>query len=133
MGFLNSMFGSSEPKGTNETGLDWNNLDELPQLDEIFKLSQDTPIIIFKHSSRCAISRMALKNFENEYKLSGDAAKIYFLDILNHRDISAAIAERFGVWHESPQLLLIYKGKAVYNSSHSDISAEEVSGVVRGE
>jgi len=47
---------------------------------------------------------------------------------LEHRDISNEIASRFGVYHQSPQLLLIKEGKCVYNVSHSDIDAEVLKG-----
>jgi bacillithiol system protein YtxJ len=50
----------------------------------------------------------------------------YFLDLLEHRDISNEIVIRFGVVHQSPQLILIKDGKAVYNASHSDIASEDL-------
>ena len=68
---------------------------------------------------------MALKQFENEFN-SSDKVTPYFLDLIAHRDISNEIANRFGVTHQSPQLILIKEGKAVYNVSHSDIDAEEL-------
>jgi bacillithiol system protein YtxJ len=68
---------------------------------------------------------MALKQFENEFN-SSDKVTPYFLDLIAHRDISNAIAHQFGVTHESPQLLLIKDGKAIYNVSHSDIDAQEL-------
>ena len=50
--------------------------------------------------------------------------ELYFLDLLAHRSISNEVAERFGVVHQSPQLIVIKDGKAVYDASHSDIDAE---------
>jgi bacillithiol system protein YtxJ len=47
---------------------------------------------------------------------------LHFLDLLNHRDISNAIAERFNVVHESPQLLVIKNGIAVSIASHGSIN-----------
>lgn len=126
MSFFNKLFGNSEEsdnKDTNQNSVHWNALTELKQLDFITEESVDKPVVIFKHSTRCSISRMALKNFEREY-LDEDEASLYFLDLLNHRDISNEIADRFHVIHQSPQLLLIKKGKAVYDVSHSEIDAE---------
>jgi bacillithiol system protein YtxJ len=97
------------------------------QLDEIVAFSSQKPVVIFKHSTRCSISRMALKQFENEFNM-GDTVDVYFLDLLEHRDISNEIASRFGVYHQSPQLLLIKEGKCVYDVSHSDIDAGELKG-----
>jgi bacillithiol system protein YtxJ len=72
---------------------------------------------------------MALKQFENDFNM-GDTVAVYFLDLLEHRDISNAIASRFGVYHQSPQLLLIKDGKSVYDVSHSDIDAGELKGKI---
>ena len=50
----------------------------------------------------------------------------YYLDLLNHRTISAKIAEDFNVYHESPQILLIKNGECVYDESHSGIRMEDI-------
>ena len=47
--------------------------------------------------------------------------KKYFLDLISHRDVSTAIAQKFDVEHESPQVILIKNGKAVYSASHFEI------------
>jgi bacillithiol system protein YtxJ len=123
MGFLDNIFGNSDSKVNSSSSIKWNELTQIQQLDDIVSESAEVPVIIFKHSTRCAISRMALKNFEGEYTIDAEKAKPYFLDLLEHRDISNEIANRFGVMHQSPQLILIKDGKAVYNTSHSDIDA----------
>jgi bacillithiol system protein YtxJ len=120
------LFGDSNSKDTSSSNIDWNDLTDLKQLDEIIAESEDIPVIIFKHSTRCSISRMALKTFEREYNIEIGDAKPYFLDLLEHRDISNEIALRFEVMHQSPQLILIKNGKAVYTTSHSDIDAVAV-------
>jgi bacillithiol system protein YtxJ len=126
MSIFGNLFGDSNNKDNSSSGIDWNDLTELKQLDTIVEESFKIPVIIFKHSTRCSISRMALKNFEREYSIEVGNAKPYFLDLLVHRDISNEIAERFNVRHQSPQLIIIKEGKAVYNASHSDIDAEHV-------
>ncbi len=125
MSFFKNMFNSSEEKDSNENKINWNELTDLGQLNEIIATSNEKPVAIFKHSTRCSVSRMALKQFENEFN-SSDKVTPYFLDLIEHRDISNEIASRFGVTHQSPQLILIKEGKAVYNVSHSDIDAEEL-------
>jgi bacillithiol system protein YtxJ len=129
MTLFTSIFGDSENKNTNATQINWIPLTDLGQLNEIMELSHQQPVAIFKHSTRCSISRMALKQFENEFDLEGSVTP-YFLDLLNHRDISNEIATRFEVYHQSPQLLLIKEGKSVYDASHSDIDAVELKGMV---
>lgn len=129
MTLFTSIFGDSDNKNTNSSKINWIPLTDLGQLNEIMELSHQQPVAIFKHSTRCSISRMALKQFENEFDLEGSVTP-YFLDLLNHRDISQEIAARFEVYHQSPQLLLIKEGKSVYDASHSDIDAVELKGRV---
>ncbi|GEP50894.1 thioredoxin family protein [Flavobacterium noncentrifugens] len=121
MGIFN--FGNSNNKGTESSKIGWNNLTDLQQLNEIQEESNEKPVVIFKHSTRCSISRMALKQFENEFDLHGEV-KPYFLNLIEHRDVSNEIANRFQVVHQSPQILLIKDGKSVYDTSHDRIDAE---------
>jgi bacillithiol system protein YtxJ len=122
MSFFNSIFGNSENTDAPKSNVNWTELTDIAQLTEIEAISNEKPVVIFKHSTRCSISRMALKQFEREYDLN-NVADAYFLDLIAHRDISNEIARRFNVYHESPQLILIRNGKAVYDVSHSDIDA----------
>jgi bacillithiol system protein YtxJ len=127
MSMFSNIFGSSEKQDDSNGKINWIPLNYLGQLDEMVAFSNQKPAVIFKHSTRCSVSRFALKQFENEFDLE-DQVDIYFLDLLEHRDISNEIANRFGVYHQSPQLLLIKEGKSVYNVSHSDIDAGELKG-----
>ena len=127
MSVFNSIFGKSGNQNSSESKINWIPLTIMGQLDEIVAFSHQKPVVIFKHSTRCIVSRMALKQFESDYDL-GDTVDVYFLDLLEHRDISNEIANRFGVYHQSPQLLLIKSEKSVYDVSHSDINAGELKG-----
>ena len=119
MSFLKNMFGSNEEKQS-VSKVGWRPLTDLGQLNEIINLSTEKPVIIFKHSTRCSISRMVLKQFENEFDLQ-DKVIPYFLDLLEYRNVSNEISSRFGVYHQSPQIILVKDGKAVYNASHESI------------
>jgi bacillithiol system protein YtxJ len=121
MSLFKKIVGSSNKESTNSK-IGWKPLIDLGQLNEIVDFSNEKPVAIFKHSTRCSISRMALKQFENEFNLQ-NKIDIYFLDLLNYREISNEIANRFNVIHQSPQILLIKNGKAIYHDSHSDIEA----------
>ena len=127
MGVFSNIFSGSENQDNSNMKINWISLQDLGQLNQIMTVSNEKPVVIFKHSTRCSVSRMALKQFENEYSI-GDSVDIYFLDLLEHRAISNEIANRFNVVHQSPQLLLIKDGKSVYNVSHSDIDAEVLKG-----
>ena len=123
MGIFKNIFGSSEASTSNKSNINWITLTDLSQLKEIQESSFQKQAIIFKHSTSCSISRMALKYFEKEFQLQ-DTVDAYFLDLLNFRAISNEIATTFGVTHQSPQLLLIHNGKSIYNVSHDGIDAE---------
>src|SRR5688572_17383160 len=107
--------------------MDWNYLTDTGQLDTIDEESKRQAVFIYKHSTRCNICSTTLARLERKWD-SGDAAKLkpYYLDLLKHREVSDAIAERYGVEHESPQALVIRNGKCVYSQTHMEISYEEM-------
>lgn len=127
MSVFSNLFGSSEKQDNSNSKINWTPLTYMGQLDEMVAFSEQKPAVIFKHSTRCSISRFALKQFEKDFDLEGKV-DAYFLDLLEHRDISNEIASRFGVYHQSPQLLLIKDGKSVYDVSHDAIDAGELKG-----
>jgi bacillithiol system protein YtxJ len=129
MSFLKNIFGSEETPKAQESKMNWEILTDVDQLGEIIFNSNEKPALIFKHSTRCSVSRMALKQFENEFDLQ-DKVTPYFLDLITYREISNEIANRFNVYHESPQILLIKDGQSVYDASHSDIDADSLKGLV---
>lgn len=104
--------------------MNWIQLTSLGQLNEITQLSTEKSVVIFKHSTRCSVSRMALKQFENDYKIADNEANAYFLDLLNFRDISNEIASKFQIEHQSPQVILVKNGKVTYSVTHSEIDAD---------
>ncbi|MCZ4320112.1 bacillithiol system redox-active protein YtxJ [Aequorivita viscosa] len=105
----------------------WHVLGTMEQLDEIVEQSKSNPVAIFKHSTRCGISRGVLKIFEKNYNLKDDQLKLYFLDLLQNRAISNEIAARFKVHHESPQMIVIKNGAVVHHDSHSAIDASHLA------
>ncbi len=130
MSLMDKFFGGT-PKDTHNERTGWKNLTALPQLEEIEDISATRPVVIFKHSTRCSISRMALKNFERES--GGDfPAERYYLDLLSFREVSNAITDRFGIQHQSPQLLLISGGRCAYHASHAQIDAQDTLKKIEG-
>lgn len=79
-------------------------------------------IVLFKHSNKCIISRMVLKQFEFQYDYNISNVKYYLIDVIKNREVSNEIASVYNINHESPQLIVIKNGELVHNSSHSDIS-----------
>ncbi|WP_027137378.1 bacillithiol system redox-active protein YtxJ [Gaetbulibacter saemankumensis] len=121
MRLISKLFNSvSEEK--EEKVLPWNSLNKMEALEEIENKSKEKTQVIFKHSTRCGISRMVINRFVESYNLNAEQADLYYLDLLNYRDISNEIASKFQVWHESPQLLVIKNGTVMKHASHSSIN-----------
>lgn len=109
--------------------MNWTPLQDVLQLTEIVNNSNITPQVIFKHSTRCSVSSMVKKRLDKNDAPEGTT--FYFLDLIKHRSISNKIAEHFAVRHESPQILVINRGKCVFTESHSGIVFDEIEVVVR--
>lgn len=107
--------------------MNWKALSTLGQLDRIDGLSKERPVLIFKHSTRCAISKAVLHRLERAWSAADDAEHtVYFLDLLAHRDISDAVAARYGIQHESPQVLVIRNEACTFSTSHTAITCKGV-------
>ena len=109
--------------GSSASAFPWVKLTSLSQLDELIAASEEKPVLLFKHSTACNISAMMLSRFEKNWHADADACTCVYLDLRAHRDVSNAIAEKTGVWHESPQAILLKNRQAVYDASHGDIDA----------
>ena len=100
--------------------MNWIEITDLSHIEELRLSSQNNRVIIFKHSTRCSISKLALSKFERNWKF--DNITPYFIDLLNYRDISNNISDVFNVEHQSPQVLVIENGQCVNHASHTSIS-----------
>ena len=107
--------------------MNWKKLTNSSQLEEIKALSKEKPVLIFKHSTRCSISTMAMNRLLRLEDAFYQQADFYYLDLIAHRDVSAAIAERYHVHHESPQVIILKQGDATYDASHMEISVAELT------
>ncbi len=104
--------------------MNWNNIQSQKEIDEAVKASHDNYQVIFKHSTTCPISSMAKMRLESKWDL--EKVDAHFLDLLSYRSISNYIAESLEVHHESPQLILLKNGEVIHDSSHLDISVDEI-------
>lgn len=130
MGIFNKMFGdknNQESKPEKKSYLNWIPLTSLEQLDTIKEQSKTESVFIFKHSTRCGISSMVIKQFEKLFTEEHQFLKVYYLDLLNYRNISDEVGYSLQVMHQSPQLIVVKNGVAVYNASHYDITQTNLS------
>lgn len=108
----------------------WIALNEASQLEELFELSRETDVVLFKHSTRCSVSSMALRRLETSPVLQKSDVAFYFLDLIAHREISNRVSDLTRIRHESPQLIVIRNGQVIYHTSHGGIRAEELETVI---
>ena len=130
MNLLKKIFRSKEISKEPKKIIPWNRLTSVDQLIDIEKESFHQSIAIFKHSTRCGTSSMALRQFERQFEIDNANVKLYFLDLLSFRDISNEIAIRFQVFHQSPQLIVLKEGNTVHHSSHHQIDAGLLNNLV---
>ena len=95
-------------------------LDSEERLESLFVASHAKPVILFKHSNSCGISRGV---FNEVSQINGEVNLIVVQDA---RNVSNLLAERTGIRHESPQAIVLKEGQPVYHASHYDITAEDI-------
>ena len=110
--------------------MNWKELNSIEQLEAIDKMSFEKKQAIFKHSTRCSISSMVRNRVERDYDIDEADLDIHFLDLISFRNISNGIADKWGVRHESPQMIILKNGKAIHDSSHTNISVEQIKELV---
>ena len=115
---------------SSKTAFPWLDLTSTEQLHEIIKESNEHPVLLFKHSTRCSISSMAKSRFESNWKLTNDVCPTYYLDLIALRPISAEIETITGVEHQSPQAIVVKEGKVIYHASHNGIDASEIEKLI---
>lgn len=98
---------------------------DLESFEELASRSQNAPVVVFKHSTTCPISSAAYNEMS---RFDGEVALV---EVQSDRNLSKEIALRTGVAHESPQVLVLLKGKVVWNASHWKVKADAVREAVK--
>lgn len=104
--------------------MNWINLSTEADVAQLKTLSFNQPQVIFKHSTRCAISSMARNRLNRSDAPPG--IDFYLLDLVAYRNVSNFITETFGVNHESPQVLVIKNGECIFDESHNGIRMDDI-------
>ncbi|MDG2194596.1 MAG: bacillithiol system redox-active protein YtxJ [Polaribacter sp.] len=121
MSFIKKLFKSGTSLKEKELCIQWIPLVSMSQIEEIRKRSKSEVVLLFKHSTRCGISRNVLKQFESSFKEEEKSFKAYYLDLLTYRDVSDEVAATFQVVHQSPQIIFIKEGLVLTHASHYEI------------
>ena len=107
----------------------------IDELNECLEGTSERPVFIFKHSTRCPISAGAnsqvAKFIESKNDENGGVLEFYLLKVVESRAVSNALAEQLGVAHQSPQLILIDKGRSIWNTSHNNINAGNIEKAIQ--
>lgn len=110
--------------------MNWNQLNTAEQIETIKEESKNQRVLIFKHSTRCGVSAASLDRLERAWSEEEmRPIKPYFLDLIRYRSISNLVAEAFGVMHQSPQVIVIEKGEAIFDTSHFNINYQDLKGL----
>ncbi|MBW7456676.1 bacillithiol system redox-active protein YtxJ [Paenibacillus sepulcri] len=98
-------------------------LNTVQQWNEVLSASRVKPLLVFKHSSRCSVSTGAYDELTAWLEDAGELSPPCFLvEVVDHQELSRAIAEQAGIKHESPQALLIENGMVSWHASHWGIT-----------
>ena len=104
--------------------MQWQTLSDVTQIADLIATSYETPVLIFKHSTRCGVSSFVRNRFEDDWNFSKNEVTPVYLDLIRHRNVSNALAKEFNVQHESPQILLLINGDCVFHASHLSARVE---------
>ena len=94
-------------------------IDDHTALENLLTDSTKKPVIVFKHSNACSISARAYREMEK-------VDDVNILEVQSAREVSRELASLTGVRHETPQVIVLRDGKAVWNASHFDVTAASV-------
>ena len=108
-----------------QSQLSWKSITSSNDLEEAINVSQNCPVLLFKHSTRCSISSMALQRLENSWDKQLEI-KPYYLDLIKYRSISNEIASLFEIEHQSPQVIILNKAKCIFHASHGSINLKSI-------
>ena len=105
-------------------GKEFLRLSDRQSWEKLLAESSQRPVLVFKHSNSCPISSWAyreMEKFEN----------VNLLVVQSARELSHEVATITGVRHETPQIIVLKDGKAVWNASHYDVKAASISEVLQ--
>jgi len=108
----------------------WKTLTTTEQVDAAIERSNTVPIAFFKHSVTCGISAGAHSRLHQDYNIPETTLEFYYLDLLAHRNVSNYIADKLGIIHQSPQIIVVNKEVVVYHTSHHAVNLQELKAAV---
>lgn len=121
--WVKNWFGTSDGEaGQSEFSFPWVGLTEPGQLELLGREDGEGLQVVFKHSTRCGLSTLMLRRFEQVWQAEGPDTTFYLLDLIQHQALSQALSEQAQLRHQSPQVLVFRGGRLAGSASHGDIS-----------
>jgi bacillithiol system protein YtxJ len=93
--------------------------------EDLEQLATEPLAVLYKHSPWCGMSAGAQVEVQ-QFATSHPEVPVYMVDVVGHRALSRLAAERFGVQHESPQVLVVAQGGVVWDASHARVSCARI-------
>lgn len=97
-------------------------LKSLALLDRARKESHDAPVVLYKHSAVCGMSTLARREVKAFVEQSN--VPVYEVVVQSERDVSNEIESIYGIRHESPQAIVLYRDEPAAHASHGRIRTE---------
>ena len=104
-------------------------LHEEQDLEPLLERSQKRPVVFFKHSTQCSRSDAAHHELQTFISRNPDV-DCGIVNVIEDRELSDALEERFGIEHESPQAIVVSLGKPVWHASHSRVTAQALENAI---
>ncbi|MEO1021057.1 MAG: bacillithiol system redox-active protein YtxJ [Bacteroidota bacterium] len=115
---FNRLFG-----GPSNESAHWTPLTHADEIQEVIHASNEKPQVVFKHSPTCSISFFAIQSVQGIIAELQESVDFSLLNVVTNRHVSKQIAQEVNVRHESPQILLLFKGAVVWYDSHDRANA----------
>ena len=100
-------------------------LHEKHALEQLLKRSHHEPVLLFKHSTQCSRSAGVIEDFE-AFEQDNPAVPCGLILVIEDRNVSDEVENRFGIRHESPQAILIVNEKATWHASHWKVTQDSI-------
>ncbi|MFQ5709599.1 MAG: bacillithiol system redox-active protein YtxJ [bacterium] len=78
--------------------------------------------VVYKHSTRCPVSMSAFRQIKRFAEMNPEVS-VYLVNVIEQRHLSNLIAERLGIRHQSPQVIVLNHGRPVWQASHEGVQA----------
>lgn len=122
--FFGALFGNSDEIGPG--------IPELESPEEFDRVAGLDPVVIFKHSPTCVTSLSAHRQIMR-FQKERPEVPVYLVSVRRRRNVAQYVAERLGVEHESPQVLVLGRGRLLATASHDEVTSEFLSACLRSQ